>query len=213
MTGLRDRKKKEVRHRIVQAARDLYASKGIDDTTMEEVARAADISVATVYNYFGNKNSLLLAGVEEDTDEMIELGNAVLARPGSNPVRAVQRLLKAYSDHFAAWDPRLLREVLSAAFQRAGGEELTVELAAMDQRLIEQMMTLLAGFEAKQKLNDAVDVYEATLLLFSTFVTQLFMFISIEGFTTEDLHDHVARQVELAFGGLAPQTNKKAKRT
>jgi len=56
-------------------------------------------------------------------------------------------------------------------------------------------------------------VYEATLLLFSTFVTQLFIFLSVEGFTANDLRDQVARQVELAFGGLAPQTNKKAKRT
>jgi hypothetical protein len=73
-------------------------------------------------------------------------------------------------------------------------------------------MLLLSGFEAKQKLNQGVEVYEATLLLFSTFVTQLFMFLSIEGFTAKDLRDQVARQVELAFSGLAPTTNKKAKR-
>lgn len=212
MAGLRDRKKKEVRHRIIQAAGQLFAEHGLDGTTMDEVARRADVSVATVYNYFGTKHRLLLAGVEEDTDEMIALGAAVLARPGSNPVKAVQRLLNAYGEHFAAWDPGLLREVLSAAFQRVGGEELTVELAAMDQRLIEQMMLLLSGFAAKQKLNPNVDVYEATLLLFSTFVTQLFMFLSIEGFTSKDLRVQVSRQVELAFFGLAPQQDKKAKR-
>lgn len=212
MTGLRDRKKKQVRHRIIEAAAHLFATNGLDGTTMDEVARMAEVSVATVYNYFGNKNSLLLAGVEEDTDEMIALGSAVLARPGTNPVKAVQRLLGIYGDHFSSWDPALLREVLSAAFQRAGGEELTVELAAMDQRLIEQMMTLLAGFHSKQQLSTDVDVYEATLLLFSVFVLQLFMLLSIDGFTAANLRDQVARQVELAFSGLAPQTDKKAKR-
>jgi AcrR family transcriptional regulator len=212
VTGLRDRKKQEVRHRIIQAAAKLVAAEGLDGTTMEEVARAADVSVATVYNYFGSKNRLILAGVEEDTDEMIALGAAVLARPGTNPVKAVQRLLHIYGDHFAAWDPRLLREVLSAAFERTGGEELTVELAAMDERLIGQMVMLLAGFQARGKLSQKAEVYEATLLLFSAFVTQLFMFISIEGFTPENLRDQVARQVELAFSGLAPQADKKAKR-
>lgn len=212
MTGLRDRKKKEVRHRIVQAATQLFAKRGLDGTTMEEVARAADVSVATVYNYFGNKNSLLVAGVEEDTDEMIDLGAAVLARPGTNPVKAVQRLLGIYADHLSSWDPALLREVLRAAFQRAGGEELTVELAAMDQRLIEQMVLLLSGFHTKQRLSAEADVYEATLLLFSVFVLQLFMFLSLNEFTTRDLHDQINRQVELAFSGLAPQAPKKAKR-
>jgi AcrR family transcriptional regulator len=213
MTGLRDRKKKEVRHRIVQAGRNLFANTGIDDTTMEDVARAADVSVATVYNYFGSKSSLLLAGVAEETDDMIAAGAEVLARPGSSPAKAVQRILHVYVDHFTSWDPRLLREVLRASFQRSGGEELTMELAAMDQRLIEQMMTLLARFHAKGKLNPKVEVYEATILLFSTFVTQLIIFISIEGTTITDLHDQVAGQVELAFGGLAPQTSMKAKRT
>jgi type II secretory pathway component PulL len=143
---------------------------------------------------------------------MVKLGEAVLARPGSNPAKAVQRLLHIYSDHFITWDPGFLREVLGAAFQRTGGEELTVELAAMDQRLIEQMVKLLSGFQDKQKLRKGVEVYEATMLLFSTFVLQLFMFISIQGFTAKDLHDQVARQVELAFSGLAPQTDKKVKR-
>lgn len=213
MTGLRDRKKKEVRHRIIQAARDLFASDGIDDTTMEDVARAADVSVATVYNYFGSKAALLVAGVAEETDRMITLGAKVLTRPGSNPVKATQRLLGVYLEDFASWDPRLLREVLSASFHRTGGEQLTMELAAMDQRLIEQMRTLLAHFRSTGKLNPKVEAYEATMLLFSTFLTQLIMFISIEGITTTDLHDQVARQVELAFDGLAPRTDKKAKRT
>jgi AcrR family transcriptional regulator len=212
MTGLRERKKKEARHRIVQAAEKLFASKGLDGTTMEDVANRADVSVATVYNYFGSKSALLLAGVADETDQMVTLGEAVLARPGSNPVRAVQRLLCIYGDHLTSWDRGFLREVLGAAFQRSGGEELTVELAAMDQRLIEQMVTLLSGFQDKQKLGKGVEVYEATMLLFSGFVLQLFMFLSIEGLTAKDVRDQVARQVELAFSGLAPQPDKKAKR-
>lgn len=212
MTGLRERKKKEARHRIVQAAEHLFASKGLDGTTMEDVANSADVSVATVYNYFGSKSALLLAGVADETDQMVKLGETVLARPGSNPVKAVQRLLYIYADHLTAWDRGFLREVLGAAFQRSGGEELTVELAAMDQRLIEQMVTLLSGFQDKQKLGRDVEVYEATMLLFSGFVLQLFMFLSIEGLTAKDVRDQVARQVELAFSGLAPQPDKKAKR-
>ncbi len=211
MTGLRERKKREVRLRIIHAAESLFASNGISGTTMEEIAAASEVSVATVYNYFGNKRALLLAGVEHETDEMVAEGRAVLARPGSNPAKAVQRLLDAYAENLAGWDRDLLREVLSAAFQRVGGEEITVELAAMDQRLIEQLLALLTGFHSRGKLHPDVDVYEAALVLFSVFTLQLFMYMSIEGYPAKDLRDQIARQVELAFTGLASQPSTKAK--
>ena len=50
VTGLRDRKKQEVRRRIIAAAADLFTTPGLDATTMEDIAAAADVSVATVYN-------------------------------------------------------------------------------------------------------------------------------------------------------------------
>ena len=70
MTGLRDRKKREVRHRIIAAAAAQFASRGLDTTTMEDIADAADVSLGTVYNYFGSKLALLVAGMEDETAAM-----------------------------------------------------------------------------------------------------------------------------------------------
>lgn len=209
MTGLRDRKKKEARHRIISAAADLIAEAGLDDTTMDDIAAAADVSVATVYNYFGSKSALLLAGVEEDTAKMIAAGEDVLAEPGADVVVAVQRLARIYADEFLAWDPRLLREVLSAAYQRPGGQELSVELAAMDERLITQVVILLSHFDELKQLRSGLEPHEAALLVFSVFALQLFMFISLEGSTAADTKAQIDRQIELAFVGLAPHTNRK----
>ena len=202
MTGLRDRKKKEQRHRIIQAAAGLFAEQGLDDTTMDEVATASDVSVATVYNYFGSKGALLLAGVEEDTDRMIEAGSAVIESPGARPLPAIQRLSRIYLDEFTVWDKRLLREVLSSAYQRGGDTDLTEELAQMDQRLIAQMMTLISHFHQEGQLAAEVDTYEATLLVFSVFVLQLFMYMSLEDFTATDLYEQVDRLIALVFTGI-----------
>ena len=210
MTGLRERKKREARHRIIRAAEHLFAKRGIDNTTMDEIADRAGVSVATVYNYFGNKSALLLAGVAEETDGLIERGARVLARPGSNPVRSVQRLMDVYAEELCAWDRGLLREVLGAAFQRGGGEELTVELVAMDQRLIDQMAELLENLHAKGRLRQDIVVQEATLFLFSILALHLFMFISIESFDPKDLREQISRQIEMAFTGLAPNPETKA---
>ncbi len=208
MTGLRDRKKKEQRHRIIWAATGLFAEKGLDDTTMEDIAAASDVSVATVYNYFGSKSALLLAGVTEDTELMVKAGAAVLESPGPNVIAATQRLARIYVEELSSWDKRLLREVMSAAYQRSGGTDLTEELAQMDQRLLEQVMMLLAHFHQEGQLAEDVDVEGATLLVFSAFVLQLFMYMSLEEFTTQDLYEQVDRQITLAFTGIKKANRK-----
>ncbi len=209
MTGLRDRKKQEVRHRIIQAAATLFANTGLDETTMEEIAIAADVSVATVYNYFGSKPMLLLAGVADDTDEILELGKAVLSKPGPNPSSAVKRLFSIYLDHLTAWDRNFLREVVSASLGR-GATELGVELAQLDYRLIEQTGALLQHFVATQKLRHGTSAEDASFLLYSVLATHLMIFISAEGFSTEAIKQQINRQINLAFAGLSA-TKKKEK--
>jgi len=55
------------RQLIMDAARELFTTKGYETTTMSEVARKAGVAVGTVYLYFKNKNDLLY-GVKEDWD-------------------------------------------------------------------------------------------------------------------------------------------------
>ena len=175
---------------------------------MDDIASAADVSVATVYNYFGTKGALLLAGVAEDTEAMVVAGQAVIDQPGPDVVAATQRLARIYLDDLTTWDRRLLREVLSAAYQRSGEPELTEELVRMDQRLIEQMMLLLSHFHAEGALTEGVEVYEATTLVFSVFVLQLFMFMSLDDFTASDLYEQVDRQIQLAFARINRESDQ-----
>ena len=210
MTGLRQRKKQVSRRRIIDAAVALFAEQGIDATTMDEVARRADLSVATVYNYFGSKTALLLAAVDEDTTRMVDRGAEVLAAPGADAASAVKALLGHYLDEFTAWDPALLREVLSASFRRVGGAEVTAELARMDERLLAQMIELVTRFQADGRLRNDVDAFEAALLLFSAMVTHLFMYLALDDVDSSVVVEQINRQVDLAFAGLAPPDNEKA---
>ena len=55
-----DAKAKPVRERLLDAAEDCLARFGAQKTSMEDVARAAGLSRATVYRYFDNRDALLL---------------------------------------------------------------------------------------------------------------------------------------------------------
>ncbi|MEU8506732.1 TetR/AcrR family transcriptional regulator [Streptomyces brevispora] len=58
--GLRERKKRQTRQHLSDVATGLFLARGFDAVTIAEVARAADVSVNTVYNYFPTKEDLFL---------------------------------------------------------------------------------------------------------------------------------------------------------
>ncbi|WP_052336993.1 TetR/AcrR family transcriptional regulator [Nocardioides alkalitolerans] len=58
--GLRSKKKQRTRQRIADVAAELFAQRGYDAVTMLDVARAAEVSDQTVYNYFAAKQDLVL---------------------------------------------------------------------------------------------------------------------------------------------------------
>jgi AcrR family transcriptional regulator len=57
--GIRERKKASSRKQLVDAAAKLFAERGVEATTMDDIARAAGVSRTSVFNYFGYKEMLL----------------------------------------------------------------------------------------------------------------------------------------------------------
>jgi AcrR family transcriptional regulator len=77
MSGLRERKKRQTREAIAQAAADLFARKGFAAVTVDDVAQAADVSRQTVFNYFPSKEQMLF---DRDADVEAVLVEAVRDR-------------------------------------------------------------------------------------------------------------------------------------
>ena len=61
----RDHGKERTRAAILAAARDGFTEHGVDATTMNDIAAAAKVSRATLFNYFGGKTDILDALAEE----------------------------------------------------------------------------------------------------------------------------------------------------
>ena len=57
----RERKKDEMRQRIVEQAMQLFADRGYEPVTMEQIAEAADVAKGTLYNYFPVKEAIVSA--------------------------------------------------------------------------------------------------------------------------------------------------------
>lgn len=89
--GLRQRKKAQTREAIYRAARRLFSERGFDRVTVAEVAREANVSEVTVFNYFPSKEDLFYAGMHFFEEELLD---AVRRRkPDESALKAFRRKL------------------------------------------------------------------------------------------------------------------------
>lgn len=89
------------RRSIVDAAREIVATRGVEALALEAVAERADVAVATIYNRVGNRSELLIAVAEQAMEESRAYMDAAYEAHGT----AEERLL-----HVAAEYARFARE-------------------------------------------------------------------------------------------------------
>jgi len=89
--GLRERKKARTRQVIADAAARLFAQRGYERVAVADVARAAEVSEQTVYNYFQTKEQLVT-----DRDQLVqdELSRLIRTRAaGTTPAAAIREFV------------------------------------------------------------------------------------------------------------------------
>jgi AcrR family transcriptional regulator len=107
----KDRRKAD----LLNAAAELFRTIGYESTKMEDIAKAADVSPKTVYNYFDNKQRLLIEFLQRDRTALIPAYEAVLERPSATLAETLARLIHAdIGNVITSADKTLWREVLAA---------------------------------------------------------------------------------------------------
>ena len=94
--GLREQKKRQTREAITRAAWKLFNRRGFDAVTVADIARAANVSEKTVFNYFPAKEDLVFSAGMQRTAALVD---AVRSRPeGASIVEPFRRWTMDYLD-------------------------------------------------------------------------------------------------------------------
>ncbi|MDP9862330.1 MULTISPECIES: TetR/AcrR family transcriptional regulator [Streptosporangium] len=201
--GLRERKKRETRLRISDMATGLFMARGFDNVTVAEVARAADVSVNTVFNYFPTKEDLLF----DRQDEVVELLGKVMRerRPGES---AVQALRRDFLDALDTGDWRYGFHEGSDAFPRmiSASPALVARLREMNELRMEALTRALAD-EADADPDDLTPALVAgqicaTLHTLTTHAVQRVLAGESVAAITPDLREHADRAFRLLESGI-----------
>ena len=89
--GLRARKRRQTRERIVNAALQLFSERDFDSVTVDEIAAAADVSKRSFFDYFPTKEDVIFAWQDEFGKA---LAAAIAARPAKEPLaRTIEEAL------------------------------------------------------------------------------------------------------------------------
>ncbi len=95
ITERREREREEVRRKILDAARDLFAERGYDHVTMRAVAEAIEYSPTAIYHHFEDKDDLVEALCQEDFARLLGALETQPAPP--DPVEWIRQLGRAYA--------------------------------------------------------------------------------------------------------------------
>lgn len=85
------------RARILDCASRLFSAAGFGDTSMRDIARAAQVSLATVHHYFGSKDELYRASVDSMYEELSALRGELTEQvaSASSPSDIVEQAVRA----------------------------------------------------------------------------------------------------------------------
>lgn len=96
------------RESILEAAESLFLARGIDDVNMADIALAAQVTRATLYKYFPNKQEIAWAVFENYCELMTAMVPDEFIRHTADGLTRVSKILEAWCDFFHKYPQRAL---------------------------------------------------------------------------------------------------------
>lgn len=108
--GRRQRHRAEIRARLIRAALKLFATRGLEATTIQDITEAADVAKGTFFNYFSSKEEVLV-GLYDFRRAILDEA-VVAAREARQPIRQILDAAVRGPVKESNWTPALFRSLV-----------------------------------------------------------------------------------------------------
>jgi AcrR family transcriptional regulator len=103
-----DRRTRATRRRLLKAARELFAEKGMDLTTIDDITQRADLAKGTFYYHFSDKNEVIEELIRQVMDGLVQLMND-RCREAKDLTTLLELIIQAHIDFFRVrWEDFVL---------------------------------------------------------------------------------------------------------
>jgi AcrR family transcriptional regulator len=190
----RDRKARETRRKILQAALELFSERGVEAVTVEEIADRADFARGTVFNHFSSKETLCQGLGElqlEALQEAVENGKIA----GPNASDKIVQALRVLSEM-----PGSSPEQCRAIIGRILAAKQPGEMPEHRRKIFEMLEGWAVEGQRRGELREDIPAGElACFVMGLQFqATLLWAFGYVDG----SLADHTTRVLRLALEGI-----------
>ena len=197
--GRRERHRVRTLAKITRAARTLFARKGFDATTTQEIAAKADIGTGTLFNYAKTKEDLLLLVFREEMDVVVEQAFATIPRKGN----LIDQLIHVF-DAFVAYHQRdvEIAHALIRQLSSVNAPETRDDIMNFLRGLISRISALIKDAQEREELRSGIPRGILAHNLFSIYYRLLQEWLG-EYITYEQYTARIRPALELQLSGLS----------
>ena len=146
MVDVKKRERQMRRSQIANAAKEVFLLKGFRSTTIEDIARKAELSPATIYQYFKNKDELYASLNLESLHFLFNEIEDIYKKNNLSFEEKIVRYKEAMYNTFK-YDPVIFRNILHVQMEDT--------LSSLSKNLLDQITTL-----SRETMNMIAETYE-----------------------------------------------------
>jgi AcrR family transcriptional regulator len=196
----REASKNETRQLILNAARRLFAQKGMEDSTIRDIAREAGVSPASVVVHFKSKTALL----EEALNRDIETALSELVASMPEDLGLLDRLMHLARGFFRLYDQnrKLYRSLIRYTIFEPAGE--TPNITKVSDLYLRFLSGLVEADKARGLIKPEVDATVAAGSIFSLYLGALTLLFRRPEMPVELVAEALAAMIDQYLKGITP---------
>ncbi len=183
-------KKAEIRNRILEVSKDLFMTKGYENTSTSEIAKAVGIAEGTIFNYFKTKAEIYMSilsvsfiNVTEEEFNSIDFTTGV--------VEILMHLIEKTGKKILILPKRVLIEmgVVMINFSKTA-PNLLKKMVEIDFRFIDQVYEIIVRLQESGTIKPC-DARHFSEIVYSAFIYEFMMYVYEKDCTVETMYDRI----------------------